>query len=126
MKRRVLAECLSIAVSRVRAGKHPRIKTWRHFTFIVQNNRIMGFGTNRFAEPAPPGYPKYSIMHSERDAYFGVRFNKDEIWDVVNIRLGLRLTPLLSKPCPCCASFLLGLGCRKIYFSTPDGFERFN
>lgn len=123
MKRRILEECMKIAVARIKARNHPRLKSFMHFTFIVQDGRIMGYGVNRVSEPMA-GYPEYGMMHSECDAYFSTRFDKSEPWDAVNIRLGMRMTPRMSKPCACCTAFLKRLGCRAVWFTITEGFAK--
>ena len=127
MKRSILNECLRIA-----RGKHnPSHPGWYgkavHYSFIVQNNKILEMGMNR-GDSSPPisyGYPFYAEIHSEVDAWKKARGILEEgKWEIVNVKL-TRETPNYpmadSAPCKSCVSFLLKQGCKHFYFTTNSG-----
>ena len=125
MKRSLLNECLRIAI-RINP-KHPEYNYYHHFSFVIQNNQIMEWGTNR-GEGATPliGYPEYSKLHSEARAYFKARglLERGKNFEVINIRLNKRGDVRISRPCKCCSSFLKFLGCRTVWFTTLNGFAK--
>src|SRR5215216_5136790 len=57
MKKSLFHECLSIAISKMH--NHPQYENFIHFSFIVQNNKIVGYGRNNCATP-----PKHQGYHS--------------------------------------------------------------
>lgn len=123
MKNRILLECLRIAEKAM--PNHPDKKGYRHFCFIIQDNKILGVGYNRVSEPLI-GYPSYGKLHAEPDAYKQCKgiINKDKPWSAVNIRLAKSGGIRISKPCPCCYAFLERLGCKEIWFTTKVGFAK--
>jgi len=121
MKRKLLIKCLSIATKN--NCNHPESDCYHHFSFIVQKNKIVAWGTNRRSSPLTfLGYPSYSKMHSEIDAYYkskGIMDKSD--FEVVNIRLTKSNNVKESTPCKCCYAFLKHLGCSRIWFTTSIG-----
>jgi hypothetical protein len=119
MKRKVLGVCLETANDYL----HKHVEPYCHFSFIVQNNKIIEWGTNRCASPLTfLGYPVHSKMHSEVDAYFKAKgiLGKGP-FEVVNIRLTKTAMIRNSRPCRCCFEFLRGLECKRIWFTTNLG-----
>lgn len=125
MKRTILEECHRIALSNIKQKKHPQWSCYKHFSFVIQDNKIVEWGMNRSAEPLI-GYPSHGKLHSECDAYFKARglLDNSKPFIVVNIRMGTMGQLKLSKPCACCQQFLKRLNCREIWFSTELGFAR--
>lgn len=121
MKRKVILDCLEIAIDRIK--KHPQYKQYIHYSFVVQDNKIVGYGVNRAASPCI-GYPEHGKLHSEVDAWNKCKglLDKDLEWSMVNIRLGRQKTLKLSKPCHCCFEFIRRLGCKEVWFSTETIF----
>lgn len=127
MKTSILNECLRIA-----RDKHgPSHPSWGkkavHYSFIVQNNKILGMGINR-PHTKPPihyGYPYYSDVHAEIDAWNkvkGLLHNKP--WELVNIKLSKQkpIFPMANAtPCKNCLLMCHNLGCKAFYFSTSNG-----
>ena len=65
MKKKVLKECLEIAFKHTNPN-HPQYGNYMHFSFYVQDNKIVGWGTNKTGNAQTcMGYPKYSKIHSE-------------------------------------------------------------
>lgn len=117
MKRKVLWQCVEDAIASL--NKHPDPKGYQHFSYIVQNNSIIGKGYNRISSPLP-GYPSYGKLHSEPDAFAQCRgiMDKSSKWSMVNIRLSKAGELKISKPCKCCYSFLRRLDCKEVWFTT--------
>lgn len=116
MKKRILNNCLTTAVAKLPNHNEP----YCHYTFIVQDNRIVSDGVNRKASPLTfLGYESHTKMHSEVNAYFRAkRIDKKASFEAVNIRLTRTGAIRNSKPCKCCFGFLKGLGCKRIWFTT--------
>jgi len=99
----------------------------RHFTFVVQDSKIVEMGKNKIGTPlVHRGYMSYQYLHSETIAFFKARgiLDKQKPFQAVNIRLNKSGEIKLSKPCACCYNFLQGAGCNKIWFSTEIGFAK--
>lgn len=123
MKRRLLGDCVQDAIQSM--NKHPDRKGYLHFSYIVQNNSIIGKGYNRKSNPLP-GYPSYGKLHSEPDAYAQCKglLQKNQPWSMINVRLSKLGELKISKPCICCHSFLKRLECKEVWFTTPLGFAK--
>ena len=122
MKKTLLRDCLRKA--KEKNATHPQ--KFKHYTFIIQDNKILEYGVNRSAEPlVEHGYPAYGKIHSENDAY---RKAKGLLlpgkWEAVNIRLSKKGLTRLSLPCSCCASYLRELGCAAVTATTDYGWAR--
>lgn len=128
MKKSLLKESLRIAREKNRPGNHPRWGTGKqHFTFIVQDNKLVEWGVNRDGDSLVHlGYEHFSDIHSETDAYRKAKgvLDKSKPFDVINIRLNNQNETRMSKPCKCCNNFLITLGVRHIWYTTRQGFQR--
>ena len=121
MKRRILNNCLDIALKNNNALNHPQWDFYHHFSFIIQDSKIITFGTNRCSYPLTNfGYSKYTKMHSETDVYFKAKgiMEKNKPFSVVNIRLTKTSRVAMSQPCSCCVNFLSRMGCKDVWFTT--------
>ena len=121
MKKKIINECLNIALKHNTPIKHPQWDCYKHFSFIIQKNKIVDWGTNRMGSSMTfLGYEPHQKIHSEVDAYFRARgiMNKSNTFEVVNIRLNKSNHMRSSNPCKCCFAFLKNLGCKRIHFST--------
>lgn len=122
MKRKLLNDCLSIAVKY--NPKHPEADCYRHYSFVIQRGKIVEWGCNRRSSPLLfLGYKSHTKMHSEVDAYYKAKgiMQKNEDFEVVNIRLSKHGHIKESTPCKCCYAFLNNLGCKRIWFTTRIG-----
>lgn len=123
MKPKILKECTEIAL----ANNNPSHDQWdcyKHYSFIVQENKIVSWGTNKRGSPLTfLGYQPHQKIHVETVAYFKAdRLLKKNIpFEVVNIRLGKNNMIKISAPCKCCSNFLKNLGCKRIWFTTTNG-----
>jgi len=124
MKTKVLHSCLRIAIEHNTPSKHPEWYAYKHFSFVIQQNRIVEWGTNRRGSALTfLGYEPHQKIHSEVDAYFKARgiMTKGIPFEVVNIRLNKSHVLRASNPCRCCYQFLKNLGCKGIFFTTDIG-----
>lgn len=125
MKKKLLDECLRIALKKNTPHHHPEWGYFHHFCFIVQGNKIIEWSTNRRAKPGPHfGYRSEGKIHAETDAYRkakGLLVSSDP-FIAINIRLNRQSETKLSAPCKCCYNFLKQLGCSKIWFTTDAGW----
>lgn len=128
MRKRIIKQCLSLARTKNNPDSHPEWGNFHHFSFIIQNNKILEMGFNRKGPPLEGfGYSQeFGKIHSENDVYRKAKgiIDHSKAFDVVNIRLNKRDQLRLSKPCSCCSNFLGVVGCRHIYFSTNNGFAK--
>ena len=122
MRQRILSDCIKIA--RQQNEKHPQYGYFHHWTFIVQNNKIIGIGKNRLGNPIYYnfGFTNRSKIHSELDAYKKTKgiIDKNTPFYCVNIRLNRIGDLRLSKPCDCCQRFLIFAGCSGVWHSTSE------
>jgi hypothetical protein len=110
-----------------------------HWTFIVQNNKILGWGTNNNAIPhkglgfwnnrfdhREDGDQHEPKTHSELSAYKKAKglLDPGKKWEAVNIRLNREGAMKMSKPCRCCYEFLKTLECSSVHFSTDCGWAK--
>lgn len=128
MKKSILIECIRIAKAKLEL--HPERCNFPHYSFIIQQNKIVEWATNiAFEPPVHYGYHKAlgykPKFHAEVHAYKkakGILINDN--FSIVNIRLGKDGDLKLSAPCEACHSLLSCLGCNKFYYSSPTGFLR--
>lgn len=126
MSKKLLQEALRVALRNNNPRCHPEFYNYIHYTFIVQNGKILEWGTNRQGEPFIKGYSHQSKIHSETDAFRKARGLLDlrEEFDVINIRLSKSGELRISKPCPCCHNFLKVMGCKRAWFTTEIGWAK--
>lgn len=127
MKKSIIRECVRISKSKNSPRTHPEWGNFHHFSFIVQDNKILGWATNKTGEASKVlGFGDKNKIHSEPSAYAKAKglLNSTKSFECVNIRL-TRLDRLkISKPCDCCFRFLKIMGCSFVYFSTESKFMR--
>ena len=130
LKKKLINLCLKIAEDKL--NKHPSFKSYPHYSFIIQNNKLIGHGVNRAVEPPRHwGYHTHKDvnylpkLHSELDAWQRVKgILDDRDFEIVNIRLNRRSELMLSAPCKNCYSLLTELGCRTFWYSTNINFVK--
>jgi len=132
MKKSLIHTALSIAIQKL--NLHPEIDKFIHYTFVVQDNKIIEWGRNNKGMPAIHyGYhdricdPNYGPKtHSEIDAYKKAKglLNKSKKFEIINVRLNRNGDLRESKPCQCCYNIMRDLGCNKFYYSCDIGFEK--
>ena len=129
VKKSILRQCLRISRQKNNPKLHPEFGKFHHFSFVIQNNKILEWGTNKTGDPLTKfGYPEYGKMHSENSAYFKAKgiLDHSKPWEMVNIRLNKRNEIRVSKPCKCCSSYLRILGCKMVWFTTEAGWAKVN
>lgn len=125
MKKILFRDCIRIAKDKNNfhpVGKYSK----RHFSFLIQDNKIVEIGFNRNADPLP-GYPSYGKIHSENDVYRKAKGIMDfsRRWDLINVKMNKKGDVCISKPCKCCCNFLFNLGCKSVWFTNGvQGFSR--
>jgi tRNA(Arg) A34 adenosine deaminase TadA len=130
MKKSILLQASSIAMQKL--SNHPELNNFIHFSFIVQNQKIVVYGRNNKRMPAKHlGYHKRindaaygPKTHSELDAYKKGKslLIKGRPFEMINIRLTRIGLIRNSKPCCCCYDIMKELGCRRFYYSSSIGF----
>lgn len=132
MKKSIFNSAVKIAKSKLH--KHPEAHCYAHYSFIVQNNKIVEWATNCAHIP-----PKHYGYHRNNDMTFIPKFHsevfsykkakgllEDDCFEIINIRLTRNGEVKLSKPCNCCLKLLRSLGCKKFYYSSEYGFLSLN
>lgn len=130
MKKSLLLEAVQFAKAKMH--NHPEFDKFIHFSFIVQHNKIIGYGRNCAQEPSKHyGYHQLSSdktfkpkTHSEINAFKKTKgiINWDWKFSIINVRLNRLGQVRLSKPCRCCYNLLKALGCSEFYYSSDIGF----
>lgn len=119
MKKQILIDCIKNSIKFNTPIKHNQWDCYKHFSYVIQDNKIIEWGQNK-AGPPPIGYLNHQKIHSEYVAFKKARglLNKQKYFDIINIRLNKKDDFRLSKPCSCCNNFLKTMGCRNVWFST--------
>jgi tRNA(Arg) A34 adenosine deaminase TadA len=130
MKKSLLKLALNIAKAKV--DNHTEY--WRHYTFIVQDNKIVSWSPNQDSDP--PVHYGYKARFKRMDAGYRPKIHSEiacyrkakgildrKPFEIINIRLNKHKVMRLSKPCICCYSLLQELGCSKFYYSSDYGFQ---
>lgn len=119
VNKRTLNRCISYA--RRKLKRHP--ERFKHFSFVIQFNRILSIGYNRSTgKPLHgvirKGYSNHCKIHAEFDAL-------NQLWlkgfEVVNVRLNNQGELRNAAPCSCCFRLLKLFGCSMVYFTTNKG-----
>ena len=98
----------------------------KHFTYILERNKIISFGWNQ-AFKTHPMAKKYGMrflcIHSELHAItnFPYRINTIGNYDLVNVRIRKTGEVCISKPCIFCQKLISDLGITTIFYSTNEG-----
>lgn len=101
----------------------------KHFSFIIQKNRIMSIGLNSLKthpEAAARGF-KYPHQHSELSAI--IRY-PERIRDLskcilVNVRLNKDGVAMISCPCKNCKTMIKYFGFKQVFYTNKEGeFEQ--
>lgn len=98
---------------------------YKHFSFIIQKNRIRAIGWNSLrTHPLAfkMGY-KYSFVHSELSAITRFEGPPKELKNctMVNVRLGKEGNILYSRPCKHCLKLLNAFNMRNVFYTTKQG-----
>lgn len=123
----MLDQCLRIALSE---HQKCREKSWLHWSFVFQRNRLVEWGVNHQGEPT--GYQRFGYhqgrhsVHSEVVAWRKASglLDRRKPWGLINIRLGADGGLRMSKPCRVCEAYMRSCGCREVFYTTSTGFSR--
>ena len=118
MRQRLIDDCLRLARKQTKFKNHPEYEYYLHWTFIIQDAKIVGFGRNRNSKAIYSrfGYTEISKIHSETDAYRKLKgiLDHNRHFDCLNIRLNRQGQLRIAKPCNACLKFLFFVGCKKV------------
>lgn len=122
MTTKLLATCWAFAQRHI--PKHPQFHYYPHYSYIIQDNQLIEWGTNQ--DGNPPLYFGYHSrvtvpkLHSELVCYRKARglLDKSRPYEMVNIRLNRRGVAKIAAPCPCCQEWLISTGCSAVWFTT--------
>ena len=115
MRKSILSDCLALAKAKLCKHKD----TFKHFSFVIQDNKILGYGFNKATLYVNHvhGYPKHSKIHSEISALRRSRVLKTKRkWSMVNVRLSPMGITLKCTPCDFCFNYLKLLGCSEVWY----------
>jgi deoxycytidylate deaminase len=96
--------------------------TNRHFSFIIDKNRILSLGWNDYYCSNRIAYDNGHVhggIHSEFSAYVRYRgdFGRLRRCIMVNTRINSLDKIGMSKPCTVCQKFIEKVGFRKVYYT---------
>ncbi len=121
--KKLLMSALKIAVTKGTESS----KTYNHWTFVVQDNCLVEWGTN-LMDGIPPkyfGYHSFSGLHSELVAYRRARgLLKTKPYAIINIRLNHRGQMKMAQPCKVCWEWLKATGCNSCWYTTDIGWSK--
>lgn len=101
-------------------------KRHNHFTFILRKSKIVSIGTNHnctHPRSLAYSYGRPVGVHAELDAVLRLGPGDYSRYSMVNVRLNKHGQIQLSAPCSGCLDMIQQLGFKRVYYSTPVGFE---
>lgn len=135
MNKKQIRECVRIASDF--HPRHPLFASFAHYSFIFQNNTMLGWGIN--VNAIPPIHFGYAQrmknynhedflpkIHAELHAYNRVKglLDPKKAWECLNLRLNKSKEMKISAPCSVCANWMRSLGAETVYFSTDSGIAK--
>lgn len=102
----------------------------KHFTFIVNRNKIISLGWNQAYRTHPIAKKfncRFSTIHSELAAIKNFHGTLDEIcrFKLINIRIRRDNNVGISKPCDSCMMMLAAFDFNEVWYTNNDGgFDR--
>lgn len=118
MKRALLTEAMKISLDNLE--DHPRYGGFAHFSFLVQNNKILEWSTNII------GTDEYRYRHAEVRVLRKARgiMSIRNPFDVINTRLNRIGKMRNSYPCKRCRLALRLVGCHSVWYTNDYGWEK--
>lgn len=102
----------------------------KHFTYIINKNKIVSLGFNHYRKSHPLG-KLYGLhdgtLHSEVAAITRFQGRPADLMyhSLVNVRVNREGDVQMSRPCQFCRRMLSSFGFNEVWWTTPDGkFER--
>lgn len=98
----------------------------KHFSFILNKNKIVSFGCNDGYKTHPKAKKlnyRFCAIHSELSAvlkYRGKNKNFSNL-TLVNIRINYERKLDMAKPCPRCQELIESLGFAKVFYTDYNG-----
>ncbi len=95
----------------------------KHFTFIVERNKILSVGWNNGWKTHPLAYKygyRFDCIHSELAAILNMQRKIASNAQLINIRI-LNGEIAMAKPCPRCRHLLVDLNITKVWYTTNYG-----
>lgn len=123
MTKKILKLCIRIVEQN--NNKHPDPDGYRHFSFIIQEDKIVEWDTNKVGPPILfRGYPSYGKIHAEFSVWNKAKgiILKNTKFEIVNVRITKCGSIRISCPCQNCFDYLKSQGCCRIWFTT--GLEK--
>src|SRR5574343_480900 len=116
VKKRLLFKCIQTSRNLIDLPVGPK----KHFSFVVDKNRILSFGVNNGFKTHPMakyfGY-RYSCIHSELEAILNFEGKNIENYSLLNIRIGKdKFSIRNSKPCDNCQKLIKDFNIKRVYF----------
>lgn len=116
MTSKLLNQALQIAQRHY--SKHPEFKYYLHYTFVIEDNQLVEWSTNKTGPPDIHfGYHRRAKLHSELRAYKKARGLLSGRFEIINLRLNRQGQIRLSAPCVVCREWLTAVGCESMWFS---------
>ena len=104
------------------------------FSFVVENNKILGYGVNNRDSIVRVhyGYNKrqkgwgnfVAAEHAEVSAWRRCRGIIESDFELINIRVMDNGNIGMSCPCSCCSDWISANGCTSVHFTTGSGWAK--
>lgn len=123
--KKILQQAINIANERLENHPEYEFNGFLHFSFLVYKKKIISVGVNhRGNPPVKFGYPDRAKVHSEIDAFEkGKGLVMGDEFSMINIRLNKKGEFRDSYPCETCYRLMKKFGCKRITFSSKNGFS---
>jgi hypothetical protein len=120
----------SVRIARTKLTNHPQRDCYLHYSFIIQNNKIVEYATNGTWEPPIYfGYHRFEKgskpkLHAEIWAFKKARgiIDQNKSFQIINIRMNKQGQIKMSKPCKACYNLMTTFGCDRFWYSSEAGF----
>ena len=131
MNKKLIDEAVRLASEKLLT--HPEYSCYPHYSFLVQDNKILSIGMNN-KNQVPLLHYGYHMrvdhtvpkMHAEPVAWRKGRgiINKMRSWEMINIRLNRHYKLMSAAPCEVCFNLLKSVGCHCFHYSSELGFAK--
>ncbi len=111
-------------VALARALKSTVERRTKHFTFILDKNKVVAVGWNALNKTHPQAHKygyRHACIHSELAAVIKLGAAECRGMTLVNIRITASGQLTISKPCDICSGWLGALKFKRIYYSNRVG-----
>ena len=120
------SKTLNKLVEFCRADINSITHNFKHFSFILDKNKILSIGRNNPDKTHPLSYKygyRFSCIHSELNVLVNFRYPHSYLQKckLVNIRINSRAELRMSKPCNICVGLISAFGISEIIYSNRQG-----